>query len=195
MNAPPSLRPTDPVLIAYVPRPRDLDLARQQHWYRVPADRAPRALEDARALAFYQGGRFGEERWRVAWWAPVVDRQHLPRRELLPQEPDHPRADHLYVRVDLGPLTPLPHPLVARRGRRLLFKPTTWGELLGAATLDDLFAARHAARAHPLYPVLHALWPEELFHIRPGEARQLRLLKEPPLGGTQWARAGGSPAA
>ncbi|GEM_PF-6410793 len=179
MSGSPSLRPDDPVLIAYVPRPRDLALARERRWYRVPAGRAPRALGGARGLAFYQGGRFGEERWRVVWWAPVVGRALVPRRELLPEEPDHPRADEPYVRVDLGPLTPLPRPLVASRGRRLLFKATTWGQLVGATTLDELFGARRPARAHPLYPVLQALWPEELFHIRPEGPCQLRLFREP----------------
>ena len=168
-------KPTDLVLIAYIPRPRDLELARQEQWYRVPKAHAPRLLAHARALAFYQGSRFGPRRWRVEWWAPVLGTREVRRRELLPDEADHPRADEVYVQVLLGPLTPLPRPLTSNRGRRLLFKPTTWGRLVRATTLDDLFD-RRPLRDDPLYRLLQSAWGEALFALSGPEApRQLRL--------------------
>ena len=62
-------------------------------------------------LAFYQTAAFGAERWAVRYYAPVLRYRIATRRELLPAEPDHPRASDHYYRVEIGPLESLPLPL------------------------------------------------------------------------------------
>jgi len=65
----------------------------------------------------------------------------ITRRELLPEEPAHARSDHVYVRLALGPLAPLPRPIPSRRLRRIVFIPTTRAKLETAGEINDLFHA------------------------------------------------------
>ncbi len=127
-----------PVLVAVVTRPCDLEHARADGWYRVPIRRAPRGLA-ADYLAFYQTAAFGVERWAVRYVAPVHSVGLARRRELLPDEPLHPRADERYYRFALGPLWALPAPVPSRRLRRVTFIPTTFGQLLHASDVAELW--------------------------------------------------------
>ncbi|MEI7772126.1 MAG: hypothetical protein WCI67_19180 [Chloroflexales bacterium] len=126
------------VLVAVVPRVRDLELARAEGWYRVPLARLP-ARFAADFLAFYLPATFGAERWAVRHYAPVLRYRIAPRRELLPAEPDHPRAGERYYRVEIGPLEPLPLPIPAGRLRRVSFISTTFGQLRRARDVCELF--------------------------------------------------------
>lgn len=127
-----------PLLVAVVTSAADLARA-AAGWYRVPVAHAPLRL-GAEAIALYQTRRCGPDGGQVRWWAPLR-RVHLARRrELIPDEPHHPRADALYYRLDLDPLQPLARPIPARRLRRVVFIATTWGRLVTAADLADLFA-------------------------------------------------------
>lgn len=167
-----------PLLVALLPSPRDLDLAREAGWYRIPAAHAPPALAGVRALAFYQPASFGARRWRIEWWAAVRTVVPTTRAALLPTEPDHPRAAEPYLRVDLGPLHPLDPPLVNQDGRRLLFLPTTWGRLTAAAALSDLRAPQPIAD-DPLYLLIQSQLDEDARAIPdPGSSHQPRLLRE-----------------
>lgn len=130
--------PTTSVLVAVVTRPRDLELARAAGWYRVPLGRAPRGLACA-LLAFYQTAAFGPERWSVRYAAAVQSVSIAARRELLPDEAAHPRAQERYYRLALGPLWALPAPLPSRRLRRICFIPTTLGQLLRARDVAELW--------------------------------------------------------
>lgn len=133
------------VLVAVVTRPRDLERARQEGWYRIPLRHAPQPLA-ADLLAFYLTAAFGPERWSVRWIAPVERYQLLTRRELLPDEPAHPRADERYYRLSLGAVRPLLRPLASRRLRRVVFIPTTLGQLLRAGDVNELW--QPPERAH-----------------------------------------------
>lgn len=126
------------VLVAVVSRPRDLELARRAGWYRVPLARAP-ACFAADYLAFYQTAAFGEERWSVRYYAPVLRYGIATRLELLPDEPAHPRAAERYYRIELGPLETLPLPIPAARLRRVVFIATTFGQLRRARDVRDLW--------------------------------------------------------
>jgi hypothetical protein len=131
---------TDPaavVLIGRVATVNDLAYACRDGWYRIPADRAPAALA-ADWLALYQGAAFGAHRWRIEQYAPIERLDVRLRRELLPAEPAHPRADQRYYVLRLGPCRQLQPPLTARRMRRFSFLVTTYAELLAAADLRGL---------------------------------------------------------
>ena len=117
---------------------RDLAIAREQGWYRIPVKRAPRRVA-ADYLAFYQTRAFGQEAYAVSYYAPVR-RFHVARRaELLPDEPDHPRAGEAYYQIEIGSLQQLPRPIPSRRLRRITFIPTTLKRLLAAEEINDLW--------------------------------------------------------
>jgi hypothetical protein len=132
------------VLVVVVTRPVDLARAREQGWYRIPLARAPRTLA-AEWLAFYLTAAFGAERWAVRYIAAVRAVDVATRAALLPQEPAHPRAAARYYRFALGPLRALPAPLPSRRLRRITFIPTSYGQLLRAGDVAELWRAPEAA--------------------------------------------------
>lgn len=126
------------ILVALLPRPRDLEIARLLGWYRVPLRTAPKVI-NVDYLAFYQASAFGEQhRWRIESFAAVQGNELTTRAELLRDEPDHPRAREEYYKIQLGPLEVLPRPILAGRWRRVTFLYTT-GELFRRAQkLNDL---------------------------------------------------------
>lgn len=129
---------TDRVLVAILRRPRDLAIAREEGWYRVPLRHLPRQFA-ADYLAFYQTAAFGAERWTVRYYAAVLRYRIVERRELLPAEPDHPRAADRYYQIGIGPLAELPLPIPARKLRRVTFISTSFGQLRRAADVRDLY--------------------------------------------------------
>jgi len=127
-----------PALVAVLNNQRDFEIARQHGWYRIPVKRVPRRL-GAEYLAFYQTQAFGEERWAVNHYAPVRRIHLVQRRNLLPQEGSHSRANDWYYKIAIGPLQRLPHPIPSRRLRRIVFIPTTLARLLSAKEINDLW--------------------------------------------------------
>lgn len=89
-------------------------------------------------LAFYQTARFGDEKWSIHYAAPVRGHELTTRAELLRTQPDHPRAQEQYYKLQLGPLERLPRPIPSRKWRRITFLYTTGERLLGALEINDL---------------------------------------------------------
>ncbi|NPA31217.1 MAG: hypothetical protein GXO37_04385 [Chloroflexi bacterium] len=134
------LHPEDLVLVAIVPQPRDLHIARTLGWYRIPLASAPKIVA-VDWLALYQPASFGpQHRWRIEYAAPVLGHELVRRVELFRDEPDHPRAQEEYFKLQLGPLVRLPQPIRAGKWRRVTFFYTTGARLQQAATLADLRA-------------------------------------------------------
>jgi hypothetical protein len=119
---------------------RDLEIARLLGWYRIPLRSAPKVVA-VDYLAFYQTSTFGDAKWRIQWVAPVRGHELTTRAELLRDEPDHPRANQEYYKIQIGPLAALPHPILAEGWRRITFLYTTGEYLLAAETLNDLVIA------------------------------------------------------
>jgi len=128
-----------PLLVGIVNRVKDWHLVKREHWYRIPVKSAPPQLHDMKYLAFYLTKPFVDEKWAVTYYARITDVVALPRRELLPDEPDHERANEPYYRISIGELQRLPKPIPSRRWRRIVFIPTTLEKLLGAEEINDLF--------------------------------------------------------
>ncbi len=136
MNA--ILSDSDLILVAVMPEPRDLEIARLLGWYRIPLRRAPKVV-DVDYLAFYQTGAFGEEdRWKIAYLAAVHGHELTTRLSLFGDEPDHPRAKEEYYKVALGPLIRLARPVEAGKWRRVTFLYTTGLHLKAAKEIKDL---------------------------------------------------------
>jgi hypothetical protein len=129
---------TSLILVALVPNPRDMEIARLLGWYRIPLRKAPKVV-NVDFIAFYQAGSFGEaHRWRIEQIAEVRGQELTTRAELLRDEPDHPRAREEYYKIQLGPLLELPRPIMAGRWRRITFLYTTGEQLRAARGINDL---------------------------------------------------------
>jgi len=158
------------VLVAILNNRRDLEIARRERWYRIPVRSAPKNIEEAKWLAFYQTRAFGEQRWAIRYYAPILGRTIVKRRDLLPDEPDHPRADQEYYKLELDELQCLERPIISRRGRRLVFIPTTWEKFRRAEEINDLF--HESPLEDALYAALkrHRIESERQFFVRVGNA-------------------------
>lgn len=132
--------PADRVLVAVMNNRRDFEIARDEGWYRIPAKHAPPSTTEAAVLAFYFTKAFGEEGWAIHWYAPVHGHELVRRRDLLPGEAGHPRADELYYKMQLGPLVRLEPPIPSLRWRRIAFIETTWDRFAAAREVRDLLA-------------------------------------------------------
>jgi hypothetical protein len=129
--------PNDLILVAVIKEPRDLDIVRVLGWYRIPVRTAPKTLQ-IDWLAFFQTAAFHSERWSIRYYCRVQGYELSTRRDLILDEPDHPRAGEPYFKIQLGPLLSLSRPIPARRWRRFTFLYTTGDRLLGAGELTDL---------------------------------------------------------
>lgn len=128
----------DLVLIALVNRPRDLEIVRTEHWYRIPAKHAPNHLSAAQYVAFYRTRAFDAEKWSIREYARVRGHELVRRGDLFPEESDHPRSEEAYYKMQLGPLIVLARPIVSRTSRRLLFIWTTGDRFSRAVEINDL---------------------------------------------------------
>jgi hypothetical protein len=168
------------VLVAVINNAADLHRAAAGGWYRIPQRKAPERI-GADYLAFYQTGAFGvqEEAQTVTYFAPTRRYLLMTRRELLPEEVDHARANDYYYRVDLGPLQRLERPVPAGSFKRITFIHTTLARLLMAGDVKELFP--------PADPFDH-LWQA----LRAGRLRPLknRLVGDRPIDIALRARGG-----
>jgi hypothetical protein len=123
--------------VAFIPSPRDLEVARVLGWYRIPLRTAPKVIS-VDYLAFYQPAAFGDRKWSIETVAPVQGHELVTRAELIRDEPDHPKAKEEYFKVQLGPLVTLPAPIRAEKWKRITFFYTTGQYLLAAETINDL---------------------------------------------------------
>jgi very-short-patch-repair endonuclease len=130
------------VLIGIVNDPRDLAIAREQHWYRIPVGSARKWIGKRwppQWLAFYQTKVFGDEAYAVRYYARVRDIRKASRKELLPDEPPDGKKGRSYYQLLLSPLETLPRPIVSLRHRRIVFIPTTWRKFVTAEQINDLY--------------------------------------------------------
>ncbi len=132
------LFPEAMVLVAVVRTPRDWRWIQKAQAYRIPLRHAPSLAPLVDFIAFYHTAAFGAERWSIRYYAPVRGHELVRRRDLFPEEPDHPRAGEPYYLLQLGPLQPLPRPVTSRRWHRFTFLLTTGARLLQATDLSEL---------------------------------------------------------
>ncbi len=131
--------PSPDTLVAVVTTMADFAIARRDRWYRIPCRSAPKTLPTTRWLALYHTAAFGERKWAVHFVAPIEHVERVLRRDLLPQEADHPRASELYFRLAIGELNPLERSVPSTRQRRIVFIATTLAKLRTAREINDLY--------------------------------------------------------
>ena len=131
------LKPTDLILVCLIPTPRDLEIARLLGWYRIPLRTAPKVVA-VDYLAFYQPSAFGERGKMIEFIAEVRGHELTTRAQLLKDEPDHPRSNEEYYKIQIGPLEKLNEPISADKWKRLTFLYSTGEYLLNAKLLNEL---------------------------------------------------------
>jgi hypothetical protein len=90
-------------------------------------------------LAFYQTKAFGEaERWQISYVAEILGHELTLRRDLIRDEPNHPRAHEEYFKIQIGPLQKLENPIPAGDWKRITFFYTTGEQFQTARTINDL---------------------------------------------------------
>jgi hypothetical protein len=62
---------------------------------------------------------FKDDKWAIHYYAPIQGHELATRRDLIPSEPDHPRAGNWYYALQLGPLEHKLPPIVSHRWRRI----------------------------------------------------------------------------
>ncbi len=131
--------PEDRVLVGVINCKRDFDLARRERWYRIPCDRAPRQI-DAAYIAFYFSRSFKDQNGGIHYFARRLGHELARRRDLLPNEPDHPHAERLYYKIQLGEIEAKLPPILNPTKRPIAFIITTWDRFVAATTIEDLYS-------------------------------------------------------
>jgi hypothetical protein len=136
------------VLIAVINSQIDLEIARSQHWYRIPVAQAEKLKQQGywfpQWLAFYQTKVFGEEAYAVNYYAYVDRICEVYRWELFPAQPKDAGSEQRYCKLELSPLKTLPQSIVSQRFRRTTFIPTTWEQFQTARTIEELLIYKSA---------------------------------------------------
>jgi hypothetical protein len=134
-----TVHPDDRVLVAIMNNRRDWALVENEGWYRIPVKHAPPGAPDFDWLAFYFTKAFKDNKWAIHYYARIEGHELVTRRDLIPSEPDHPRAGNWYYALQLGPLEHKLPPIVANRRRRVTFIVTSGDRFMEALEINDLF--------------------------------------------------------
>ena len=124
--------------MAVMNRRQDFEIAREQGWYRVPEKKATPGVF-FEYVAFYFTAAFPEHKYAVHYYARRLGHELVTRGELLPDEPNHPRAGERYYKLQLGQLQKREPPIISLRWRRVSFIHTTWDRFEAAGEINDLF--------------------------------------------------------
>jgi hypothetical protein len=132
--------PDDRVLVGAITRKKDLSNARDAGWYRVPQERLPRGVH-AEYLAFFLNRRVsGQTEGGIYAYVRLAGVELAYRRDLLPDEADHPRAADVYYKVQLHDWKVKEPPVLNPTKRTLSFIYTTWDRFVHAQEIKDLYS-------------------------------------------------------
>lgn len=131
--------PEDRVLVGVVNRKPDLDHVRYDHWYRIPYGQASHGIH-AEYVAFFQSRVFGAQNGGIHFYARRTGHELVRRLDLLPEQPDHPRASDRYYKVQLGELREKLPPITNPTRRAVTFIYTTWDRFVAAETISELYS-------------------------------------------------------
>lgn len=154
-------------------------MAQAEGWYRIPQVRMLRGV-NAEYVAFFLSRAFKEKNGGIHYYAEVKGLELAYRKDLLPKEVDHPRANEVYFKVQIGDLIEKQPPVLNPTHRTISFVYTTWDRFVSAEQISDLYSQDdyfveriyHALRDNGVYA--ERTWQAEYR----GAAPQLRILCE-----------------
>jgi len=129
----------DRVLVGVINRKRDLETVLGERWYRIPQQQMKRGI-NAEYIAFFLSKAFSERNGGIHYFADYKGVELLYRRDLLPQEANHPRANDAYYKIQLGTIRPKVPPVLNTSKRTLSFVYTTWDRFVNATKISDLYS-------------------------------------------------------
>jgi hypothetical protein len=131
--------PEDRVLVGVINRKRDFEKAQLEHWYRVPTGQMPQGIH-AEYVAFFLSKAFGDLNGGIHYYARRTGTELARRRDLLPEEADHKRADDTYYKLQFGELHRKDPPILNPTKRLIAFIYTTWDRFEQADVIADLYS-------------------------------------------------------
>jgi hypothetical protein len=173
--------PDDRVLVGVVTRKKDLKLARDRGWYRIPQSRMPRGVHAEYVALFLNSRAAGKSESGIYYYAQPAGVELVYRRDLLPDEADHPRANEVYYQVQLRGWQEKVPPVLNPTRRTIAFIYTTWDRFVHAREIKDLYSdadyfvdrVYHALRSDGL-TALERYWDAE--RGQTGVGAQIRVL-------------------
>lgn len=129
-------------LVVTMNNKQDLQIACEQHWYRIPIESVEKYLQAnwlPEWLAFYQTRIFGNEAFAIRFYAEILEIQRTSRAMLFPDEPLNEKSQKRYYQLHLSPLELLSQPIANPTKRRFTFIPTTLARLKTAIEIRDLY--------------------------------------------------------
>ncbi len=163
-------QPLRDTLVAVVTNDLDLRRFAEDGWYRIPARAVGRTiaadtLPQLTTIALYQTGAITAGlASAIELWGQITEITPQLRRQILPNEPDHPAADELYHVVRVAETQRLERPIVCRRPRRVTFIRTNRDRLLNAVEINDLVIGSDAEER--LWKSLENLQAERKYFMR-----------------------------
>lgn len=137
------------ITIAIVKQPRDWQRLTLTHQYHVPVRYCASIIQSS-WIAWYMPGWYSSQPHCIRYVSSITDLSIMPRYAYLPDEPHHPRAQHLYGVLTLDTLYELHVPLVSQHWRRIGIHHTSWGALTRAYDLGALTRITKRMRTHVL---------------------------------------------
>lgn len=125
------------VLVAVLKKQYDLNILLTEKWYRIPVANCPRLRFEY--IAFYQPAGFGADGKRIRYYAKISNYKIYKRKNLLPNEPNHPRADEYYLKFFITNIRQLASPIRNIIPRRISFGFTTLKQLKRAKNILQLY--------------------------------------------------------
>lgn len=172
--------PEDRVLVGVLNTKRDFGFAQNDRWYRIPQARMPNGVHVEYVAFFFSGAVFKEKSGGIHFFARQRGVELAYRRDLVTQQPDHPRSNEVYYKVQLAQLREKTPPVLNPTRRTIAFIYTTWDRFVHAQTVSDLYSTAdyhvdriyHALRNHSV-PATR-IW--EAQKRETGVAPQVRIL-------------------
>ena len=112
------------LLVGIVNNIKDLEIIRDQHWYRIPVISANKLLANIwppKWIAFYQSGRIKNNPFMIRYYARISEIKIVARKTLFPKEKDNVKSNKRYYKIYFNELLALSKPILSRRWRRIVF--------------------------------------------------------------------------
>ena len=128
----------DRVLVGVVKRKKDIEIARQRHWYRIPQRQMPQGIDAEYIALFLSAKSFGDQGGAIAAFARITGVELARRKDLFPDEGT--RAQELYYKVQFRHLIEKDPPIANESKRSVSFIRTTWDRFVSADSIPDLYS-------------------------------------------------------
>lgn len=129
----------DRVLIGVVSRKRDVRLLLERQVYRIPVAAMTDGVQ-ADVLGFFLSRAAASGASGIYYYAVLRGVELVRRRDLLPRESNHPRAEERYWLCQMARVREARPPILNPKQQRFAFIRTTWDRFADALTIADLYS-------------------------------------------------------